>query len=140
MAELEPREVAFAQRMRRTQRAFALAGVVIALLGAAYTTWGLLRFDPHHDPRENPGFDRPVAQLAFLFQRGYEKIENTVAETPTEARLLHALQRNMEFSTGVMLMLMRVFLGLFALVTGMVTMTVVYERHRLLQLIKRLQE
>ncbi|HTO70993.1 MAG TPA: hypothetical protein VMR31_14120 [Myxococcota bacterium] len=140
MADLSERESKHLRAVRATQRRFAAAGVVLVLLGAAYVTWGVLHFNPHGDPRVDPGFDGPVAKLAFLFDRGLEKIDNTTPQTPTEAFLLHALSRNMQFSTGVMVMLMRIFLGLFTLVTGLLTMTVVVERGRLLRVIKRLEE
>ena len=140
MAPLSDRETKFLTRVRGSQRWFAIGGLVLSLLGAAYTTWGVLRFDPHGDPRKNPGFDGPVAELAFLFERGYQMIDHTDPQTPTEARLLRTLERNMQFSTGVMVLLMRVFLGLFAVVTGLLAMSVVVERARLLRLIKRLEE
>jgi len=140
MAPLSDRETKFLTRVRGSQRWFAIGGLVLSLLGAAYTTWGVLRFDPHGDPRKNPGFDGPVAELAFLFERGYQMIDHTDPQTPTEARLLRTLERNMQFSTGVMVLLMRVFLGLFAVVTGLLSMSVVVERARLLRLIKRLEE
>ena len=54
----------------------AIGGALLALLGAAYLVWGVLRFDPRVDPRKNPGFDWPVARLAFLFERGMILVEN----------------------------------------------------------------
>ncbi|HXZ85602.1 MAG TPA: hypothetical protein VEI82_08945 [Myxococcota bacterium] len=140
MAALSDREAKFLSHVRRSQRWFAAGGLVLSLIGAAYTTWGVLRFDPHGDPRRNPGWDGPVAELAFLYERGYERIDRAMPETPAEAQLLHALERNMQFSSGVMVLLMRVFLGLFAVVTGLLSMSVVVERSRLLRLIKRLEE
>ena len=64
--------------MRRRQRPIAIAGALLALAGAAYLAWGVLRYDPLADPRENPGFDGPVAHLAFIFERGMILVENAV--------------------------------------------------------------
>ena len=140
MAELSEREAKLVRTVTGSQRWFAAAGLALALLGLAYAIWGVLHFDPHGDPRQSPGFDKPVAQLAFLFDRGLVRLENQTPATPTEALLLRAVTRNMQFSAGVMMLLMRVFLGLLTLVAGMLAVTVVVERGRLLRVIKRLQE
>lgn len=127
-------------RLIRSQRPMGIAGAVLALLGAAYLVWGVTRFDPSADPRENPGFDWPVARLGFLFERGMVMVENSVPETPTEARLLRGLSRNLSFSAGVMVLLLRIFLGTLALVSGFAIMTVVVERGRLIAMIRHLRE
>jgi len=127
-------------RVTRSQRPMAIVGGVLALLGAGYLIWSVTRFDPLADPRENPGFDWPVARLAFLFEPGLVVVENSVPETPTEGRLLRGLSRNMNFSAGVMVLLLRVYLGTLALVSGFAIMTVVVERARLIAMIRQLRE
>jgi hypothetical protein len=100
----------------------------------------VLRFDPRGDPRQDPGFDRPVASLAFIFQRGMVLVENAEPQTPSEAAMLRALGRNMNFSAGVMVTMMRMFLGTLAMLAGFIMMTVAVERARLLRLIAKLEE
>jgi hypothetical protein len=92
------------------------------------------------DPRENPGFDWPVAQLAHIFDRGRAQLESSEPETTSERRMVHRVQRNMDFSAGVMVFLLRTFLGMLALVLGLAIVTVVVERARLIALLIRLQE
>ena len=140
MAALAEKQDVLLGRISRSQKPMAIAGGVLALLGAAYLVWGVMRFDPRGDPRANPGFDWPVARLAFLFEGGLTRIDRAVAETPTEERLLRGLSRNMSFSAGVMVMLLRIFLGTLALVLGFATLTVVVERARLIAMIRHLRE
>lgn len=140
MGALEGRDSSYLAGVRRRQQPLAIGGALLALAGAVYLAWAILRFDPHADPRVNPGFDRPIAELAFIFQRGQLIVENAVPQSPTEARLLHGLSRNMQFSSGVMVLLVRIFVGTIAMLGGLIVMTVVVERGRLLKLIKRLEE
>ena len=118
----------------------AIAGALLALVGAAYLVWGVRRFDPYTDPRENPGFDWPIARLAFVFEEGRFVTDNALPKTPSEDRLLRGLSRNMDFSAGVMVFMLRTFLGTLALVSGFAIMTVVVERARLIAIIRRLRE
>ena len=127
-------------RLTRSQKPMAIVGALLALLGATYITWGVLRFDPQADPRENPGFDWPVARLAFVFEGGLTRIDRSVAQTPAEERLLRGMSRNMTFSAGVMVMLLRIFFGTLALVLGFAIVTVVVERARLIAMIRHLRE
>ena len=127
-------------RLKRTQRPMRIAGIVLVLAGAAYMTWGVMRFDPGIDPRLNPGFDWPVARLAFLFEHGHAIVDNAVPETNREVRLLQGLTSNRNFSSGVMVLLLRILFGTLALVMGLAIMTVVVERARLLAMIRHLRE
>src|SRR5215470_18773388 len=140
MASLEEKQSQFLAGVRRRQKPIAITGALIAVAGAFYLAWAVLRFDPRGDPRVNPGFDGPVAELAFIFQRGMVIVENAVPETPSEKRMLHALAVNMNFSAGIIVTMMRVFLGTLAMLGGFIMMTVAVERARLLRLIARLQE
>ncbi len=140
MAALIESQDRLLRRTIRSQRPMGIVGAALALLGVAYLVWGVTRFDPRVDPRENPGFDWPVARLGFLFERGMVMVENSVPETPTEARLLRGLTRNLNFSAGVMVLLLRIFFGTLALVSGLAIMTVVVERARLLAMIRHLRE
>jgi hypothetical protein len=140
LANLEEPQSRFLSGVRKRQRPIAIAGALLAVAGAGYLAWGVLRFDPRGDPRVNPGFDGPVAELSFIFQRGMVIVENAAPQTPSEARLLHALALNMNFSAGVIVTMMRVFLGTLAMLGGFIMMTVAVERGRLLRLISKLQE
>ena len=86
MASLEEPQSRFLAGVRRRQRPIAIGGALLALAGAAYLAWGVLRYDPMVDPRKNPGFDGPVANLAFIFERGMILVENATPQTPSEAR------------------------------------------------------
>lgn len=140
MASLEEPQSRFLAGVRRRQRPIAIGGALLALAGAAYLAWGVLRYDPMVDPRKNPGFDGPVANLAFIFERGMILVENATPQTPSEARMLRALSRNMKFSAGIMVTMMRIFLGTLAMLGGFIMMTVAVERGRLLRLIAKLEE
>ncbi len=140
MGALEGRDSSALSAVRGRQRPIAIAGALIASLGALYLGWAIARYDQLADPRDKPGFDRPIADLAFIFQRGQLRVENAEPQTPSEARLLHALSRNMQFSAGIMVLQLRLFVGTLALLGGFIMLTVVVERARLLRLIKRLQE
>ena len=69
----------------------------------------------------------------------HEKIPNNV-NLSHDKRLLRALARNMNFSSGVMVLLLRIFFGTIALVMGFAMVTVVVERARLLAMIRQLRE
>jgi hypothetical protein len=140
MAELHESEQRTLGRLTHSQKPMAVVGAVLALVGAVYLIWGVTRFDPGADPRLNPGFDWPVARLAFLFERGQFIVENALPQTPTEERLLRGLSSNMIFSAGAMVLLLRVLLGTLALVSGFAIMTVVVERARLIAIIRHLRE
>ena len=140
MASLEDKQSRFLAGVQRRQKPIAITGALIAVAGALYLAWGVLRFDPRADPRVNPGFDGPVAELAFIFQRGMVIVENAVPQTPSEARMLRALAKNMNFSAGVIVTMMRIFLGTLAMLGGFIMITVAVERARLLRLIAKLQE
>jgi len=133
-------EASFLSRVRRHQRPLAIGGGLLAVAGIAYLAWAILRYDPNADPRLDTGFDRPIAKLGFLFERGLWLVENAEPQTPTEKRLLYGLTRNMQFSAGIMVLLLRIFTGTLTMLAGLIMMTVVVERARLLKLIKRLQE
>jgi hypothetical protein len=140
MAELVEKQDRLLARVIRSQRPMAIAGALLALLGIAYMAWGVARFNPRLDPRDNPGFDWPVARIAFLFESGRIALNEVVPETRTEARLLRGLTRNMNFSTGLMVLLVRIVFGTLAMMTGFAIMTVVVERARLLAMIQKLRE
>ena len=140
MPELVEKQDLLLRRIARSQRPMAIAGGLLALLGAAYLVWGVTRFDAHGDPRTNPGFDWPVARLAFIFERGQAQLESAEPGSHSEQKLRRGLTRTMQFSSGVMVLLLRIFFGTLALVAGFATMTVVVERARLLAMIRHLRE
>jgi hypothetical protein len=135
------RDATLVESVRRTQRPFMAVGIVLALAGAAYLAWAIARYNPRLDPRDDPGFDRPVAQLAFLFEAHQKRLEQRVEDaTNREIALMRGLLMNMAFSAGMMVLLLRVFIGTLVLVFGLSIMTVVVERARLLGVIGRLRE
>ena len=134
------RDDRFVASVRRSQRTFLAIGAVLALAGGAYLCWAIARYHPRVDPRDDPGFDRPIAQIAFLFDAYQERLEKSAeSATPRELALMRGLNRNMAFSAGMMVLLVRVFVGTILLVFGLSIMTVVVERARLLAVIGRLR-
>ena len=140
MPELVDSQQLMLGHLTRSQKPMAIVGALLALLGAAYLVWGVTRFDPRADPRENPGFDWPIARLAFLFEHRQDALDRAVSQTPTEGRLRRGLSLNMNFSAGVMVLQLRILFGTLALVLGFAMMTVVVERARLIAMIRHLRE
>lgn len=140
MEPFTPREQAWLDGRPRAQRWATRFGIGLTLLGTLYVAWAVWIYDYRVDPRTQPAFDRPVAALAHLYD-GYERILNQIRpETPTEKILLESMQRGMYFSAGTLVLLMRLFLGTLIALSGLVALTVVVERHRLLVLIRKLQD
>jgi len=140
VSALEGTDAGYLSRVRRHQRPLAIGGAILALCGIAYLAWAIVRYDPDADPRKDAAWDRPIAEVGFLFQRGLWMVENADPKTPTEERLLRGLSRNMKFSSGIMVLLLRIFVGTLTMLGGFIVMTVVVERARLLKLIKRLEQ
>lgn len=139
MNPLSEKDTRLLTRTRRVQRPSLLGGLVLSLIGLAYVSWAVLRFDPLGDPRENPGFDAPVARLGLIFDGYHQKLAERKAETPREISLTRSLHRGMSFSAGVMVLQLRILIGTIAALAGFAMMTVVIERARLLALIRKLE-
>jgi hypothetical protein len=122
----------------RRQNAAILLGLILVLSGGFYALWGIGRFDPKADPRETPGFDRPIAELAFLFDRKDRAVGNIDPQTSMERFLQNELQHQMRLTGSLIILLMRLFLGTFLLTAGLILLTVVVERRRLLKVIRKL--
>lgn len=114
-------------------------GLVLAALGVAYLIWGIYLFDGRVDPRDQPSFDRPIARMAFLYDRYQRTLDKIRPETSVEALLLDSMKRGMVFSAGVMVLMLRVYIGTLVLLMGLIALTVVVERRRLLRVIEKLQ-
>ncbi len=139
MAELSQPEAAFLARLGRTQKIAAGVGVVLALLGAAYVCWALYLFDWRVDPRTQASFDGPIAQLAFLYDGYQNTLDRIKPETQVERWLIDGVRRGMIFSAGTMVMMLRIFIGSLVCLMGLVALTVVVERRRLLRLVEKLR-
>jgi hypothetical protein len=139
MAELTEKQATWLVGLRRGQRISSGLGIVLALLGAAYVAWAVKTFDPRVDPREQPAWDRPIAGLADLYRPYLPIIEAIKPKTDVEQILHEGVTRNLAFSTGVMILLVRVMIGSLVCVAGLAALTVVVERQRLLELIGQLE-
>jgi hypothetical protein len=140
MEPLAERELRMLARLPRSQRWATRVGIALTLLGTLYAVWAVLVFDYNVDPRTQASFDRPVSELAHLYD-GYERILRQIrAETATEEVLIETLRRGMYFSAGTLVLLMRLFLGTLIALSGLIALTVVVERHRLLALIRKLRQ
>jgi hypothetical protein len=140
MTELSAHQARLLRRLSATQRVTTAAGVLLALLGALYAGWGVLRFDPLATAAEHASFDAPVSALVTLYAPVFHVVDQVRPRTDVETVLLSSLRGNMNFSLGVYVTLMRVFLGALAFVMGLVMLTVVVERQRLLRIIDALRE
>jgi hypothetical protein len=139
MAELSGSQSQFLARLARTQRLSSGFGVLLVAVGVLYAGWGYARFEPRGDPREAPGFDRPVAQLAFLYEPLQSNLERVESITLAEHQLRGTLSRGMAWSAGLLMLVVRLFIGVLVALAGLVMMTVVVERRRLLRIIERLR-
>ena len=139
MAELTERQVGFIAKLERGQRISSVLGLVLVLAGAGYIAFGVVIFDPLADPREQANWDRPVAALAHLYSP-YRPIIRAIRPKTDVERLLHeGVKRNLAFSTGIMILLVRVLVGTVLCLSGMAALTVVVERRRLLALVSQLR-
>jgi hypothetical protein len=123
----------------RRQAGAIAAGVLLVLAGGLYALWGIGRFDPSIDPRQAPGFDRPIAELAFLFDRKDRALGNIEPQTSMERFLIGELQHQIRLTGSLIMLLLRLFLGTFVLTAGLILLTVVVERRRLLKVIRNLR-
>jgi hypothetical protein len=139
MQQLSETDTRWLERLDWTQRVATWVGLVLAVLGAVYVGWGIYLFDYRVDPRTQSSFDGPVSQLAFLYD-GYQRtLDKITPETPVEQMLMEGAKRGMYFSSGVMVMMMRIYLGTLVCLMGLVSLTVVIERRRLLRVISKLR-
>ncbi len=139
MAELSESDLRLIARIERHERATQVWACVLMLLGMSYAAWGVLRFDPRAAIEDHMSFDRPVSSLGELYGPYAPFLRLVEPKSDMEEVLMRALKGNMAFGAGVMITLMRVFLGLLMLVMGMVALSVSLERRRLLNVIARSQ-
>jgi hypothetical protein len=139
MQRLSETDTRWLERLDWTQRVATWVGLVLAVLGAAYVGWGIYLFDYRVDPRTQSSFDGPVSQLAFLYDSYQRTLDKITPETPVEQMLMEGAKRGMYFSSGVMVMMMRIYVGTLVCLMGLVSLTVVMERRRLLRVIAKLQ-
>lgn len=139
MAALSERDAQLIARIERSERPTLIWACVLMLLGASYAVWGTLRFDSRASIEDHMSFDRPVSSLGKLYGPYAPFLRLAEPQSDVEAILMKALKANMAFSVGIMMTLMRVFLGILMLVMGMVALSVRLERRRLLNVIARIQ-
>ena len=140
MAELSTQQARLLRRLSRTQRVSVAGGLLLAFLGALYTGWAIVRFDPAATAAEHASFDTPVSKLVTMYAPFFRVFDHVRPHTDVEVVLLESLRGSMNFSLGVYVTLVRVFLGTLAFVMGLVMLTVVVERQRLLRIIDALRE
>lgn len=140
MAELSDRQRGWLATLERTQRLASLFGALMVVLGASYVVWAVAIFDPLADPRDAPRWDKPVAAIAEIYDP-YRPILRAIRPATENERVLHeGVTRNLAFSTGIMILLVRTLLGTVMCLGGLAMLTVVVERSRLLKIIGRLRE
>jgi len=140
MAELSTKQARLLRRLSLTQRGSVAVGLLLAVLGALYAGWAVVRFDPEATAAEHASFDTPISQLATLYAPFFRVVDQVRPRTDVEIALVGSLRDSMNFSLGVYVTLVRVFLGVLTLVMGLVMLTVVVERQRLLRIIDALRE
>ena len=138
---LTPRQQALLVRLQRAQRATAALGAALVLAGTVYCVWSVRQFDPRGTPLDEPGFDmvltRPLLVMYGKFDGRLSRIE---PQTSQEKRLLFWLQRSSGFSGGMMVLGLRTFMAMLAVLLGLSTLAVVAERARLLRIVAQLRE
>ena len=139
MAELTERQAGWLERLGRGQRSSTWLGRALLLAGIGYIAFAVAIFDPRADPREQSSWDRPVAELAELYSPYRPIIRAIRPQTDVEHLLLQGVKHNLAFSTGVMILLVRILIGTILCLSGMAALTVVVERRRLLALIAHLR-
>ena len=139
MPELSERDRILLAKVSRGQRASTVAGVLLTLAGVGYVSWAVYVFDYRVDPRTQSSFDGPIADLAFLYDRYQRILDSITPESEVEELLLQGVRRGMYFSSGVMVMMLRIYIGTLVCLMGLVALTVVVERHRLLRMIEQLE-
>jgi hypothetical protein len=136
---LSDRDARLVARLHRSERPTLIWACVLMFLGASYATWGALRFDPRAAIHDHMSFDRPVSSLGELYGPYAPFLRLVRPGNDVEVILMKTLKANIAFSVGIMMTLMRVFLGILMLVMGMMALSVRLERRRLLDVISRIQ-
>lgn len=139
MAALSERDAKLIARMERSERPTLIWACLLLVLGLSYGAWGALRFNPRAPIEQHMSFDRPISSLGRIYDPYTPFLRLAKPDTDVEAILLAAIKGNMAFGVGVMVTLMRVFLGILVAVMGMVALSVRLERRRLLDVIARIQ-
>ena len=139
MAALTEKDRRYLRQMAWMQPGALITGILGFVLGVAYVAWAVLIFDFRQDPREQGAFDVPIQEIADVYDGYSWTISKIIPESDTEAILLESMRGGLKFTTGIMVMLLRIFLGTLVALMGLVSLTVVVERRRLLHVIDRLQ-
>jgi hypothetical protein len=114
-------------------------GLVLALAGSSYATWGAFQFDPRGDPTAERSFDRPIGRISQLLARYRAALHRLSPETKQEQLLLSELDSQTRITAAVSVLLLRIFIGTLVGVAGLICLTISVERHRLLVLIETLR-
>ena len=140
MAGLRDQDRRYLRQMGWMQPVTVGASIVSVVAGVAYIGWALLSFDYRKNPLDAPAFDRPVLKIAAIYEPYRRTLDKITPETGVELILLDMMKGGLVFSTGMMVLLLRLFLGTLVLLFGLVSLTVVVERRRILAIVERLLE
>jgi hypothetical protein len=138
MSALDSADIDLLASHRRNQRRIVLLGVLLVACGSAYLGWAVLRFDPRATMSQHASFDRPVSSLQTLYDPYKVVFQHLKPQTDVEQLLAAGLRGNMNFSVGIMMTMLRIFLGMVLVLDGLFMWTVAVERRRLLRIIERL--
>ena len=137
--DLDPRDRLLLSQHERNHPRIVALGVLILVLGLAYTGWGLLRFDPRGSLDDHASFDRPLTALTRVYLPYQGALRAMRPASDTELLLVQTLKAGINFSAGIMITLMRFILGLVMILSGLFMLTVAFERRRLVQIVRRAQ-
>ena len=133
---LSDRQRALLEALPRQQRVARIFGVACSLAGILYITWAIGRFEPLGNPAQEIGFDAPITKpVATLYVRRSNFLKERNFDGGQARVLAQSLDRNMNFSAGLLLLAFRAILGLIVALLGFATLTVVIERGRLLRIL-----
>lgn len=137
MQPLSNRQQALLAALPKQQRIARISGIACSLAGIFYIAWAITCFDPTGNPTEGIGFDAAVTKpVATLFVKYSDYLKKREWDGSQARALAGSLNRNMNFSAGLLLLAFRVILGLIVTLLGFATMTVVIERARLLRILE----
>jgi hypothetical protein len=137
-APLTEQERRLLQRFRSRQTATLVIAGILVLVGALYGLWATVEFRTPPEQRK-PAFDRPIAKLGELTLPLQERLRRVTPRTPPEAAFLSALLTQLDLTSRLLVVLIRILAAITFLTLGLLLVTATLARRPLLAVIDRLQ-
>lgn len=137
-APLTEQERRLLQRFRSRQTATLVIAGILVLVGALYGLWATVEFRTPPEQRK-PAFDRPIAKLGELTLPLQERLRQVTPRTLTEAAFLSSLLTQLDLTSRLLVVLIRILVAITFLTLGLLLVTATLARRPLLAVIDRLQ-